>query len=65
MIDTPILGKKDLDYLLDKNYNIPITIIATFLALRNRFFTMIREHLFTQMFKVKSIISRYQMFNWM
>ena len=57
MIETTILGKKDLDYLLDKT--------TMFQLLLNRFFTMIREHLFTQMFKVKSIISRYQMFNWM
>ena len=38
MIGILLLGEEDLDYLLDKNNDIPITIIETFLALLNYLF---------------------------
>ena len=38
MIDTILLSEKDLDYLLNENNFIPITIIETFLALLNHSF---------------------------
>ena len=38
MIHIILLSEKDLDYLLDENNFIPITIIETFLALLNHFF---------------------------